>query len=91
MSIVSWELSSKEGIPETAVMARKRPFMTAVFDHLNILKMSFIFSLGPSNGNSCCYFDYFRVIEPSTGHDYFRVIEPSTGHDYFSDRANYWA
>ena len=41
------QLSSEEGLPETPVMARKRPFMTAVAIISHLKKNSFILLAQP--------------------------------------------
>ena len=58
---VPMPLSSKDGLPKTAVMARKRPFMTAVVI-VNHFKDFSNFACLPIQAGYKVY-DYYRVIE----------------------------
>ena len=56
------QLSSREGLPETAVKARKWPFMTAV-----AIVSHFFISFAQSVKPEVKFYDYIRALENSVG------------------------
>ena len=59
------QLSSKEGLSETVVKARKRPFMTAV---VIVSHFKNVFILLTCHVPKVMFYDCFRALEQSTVH-----------------------